>query len=132
VDARHVRGRDRRSARAAVGEVIRAFTGIGGVGVLDTMVITRWEPPAVCEVRHLGRVVRGTGRFAVEPLGDDPPRSRIVWEEHLDLPLGAVGRLGWPLVRPLMVAGVRRSLRTLATAVATAPGPGGAASSEPS
>jgi hypothetical protein len=34
----------------------------------------------------------------------------FVWSEELELPLGALGRLGWPLVRPLFLAGVRRSL----------------------
>ena len=28
-----------------------------------------------------------------------PGRSRVVWSEWIDLPLGVVGRLGWPLVR---------------------------------
>jgi hypothetical protein len=63
--------------------------------------------------------VRGTGTFAVEAGPGDG--SRFVWTERLDLPLGRVGRLGWPVVRPLFAAGVRRSLRKLAREVEAGP-----------
>ena len=95
-----------------VGGGIAAFTGVGPLGFLDTMVITRWEPPRSCHVLHTGRVVKGTGAFDVEPRGDG--RSTFVWREDLELPLGALGRLGWPLVRPLFAFGVRLSLRRFA------------------
>lgn len=95
-----------------VGGGIEAFTGAGRLGFLDTMEITRWEPPHRCEVLHTGRVVRGTGVFVVEDRG--AARSAFVWREDLELPLGAVGRAGWVLVRPLFAAGVRASLRKFA------------------
>ncbi len=95
-----------------VGGGIEAFTGVGRLGVLDRMEITLWEPPRRCHVRHLGRVVRGTGAFEVEPRGAG--RSAFVWREDLDLPLGALGRLGWPLVRPVFAYGVQLSLRRFA------------------
>jgi hypothetical protein len=95
-----------------VGGGIEAFTGLGPLGFLDTMVIEEWDPPRRCHVRHTGRLVRGTGTFAVEERG--PAASVFVWREDLDLPLGALGRLGWPLVRPLFAAGVRLSLRRFA------------------
>jgi carbon monoxide dehydrogenase subunit G len=99
-----------------VGGRIEARTGVpvpgrGHLGVLDTMVITRWDPPRRVDVRHTGRVVRGTGVFEVRPRGAG---STFVWTEGLDLPLGALGRAGWPLVRPAMAAGVRLSLRRFA------------------
>jgi uncharacterized protein YndB with AHSA1/START domain len=97
------------------GEPIEAFTGIGPLAVRDTMTILVWEPPHRCVVRHTGRVVRGSGAFEVEELG--PEHSRIVWSEWLDLPLGPLGRLGWPLVRPLARLGVAVSLRRLARLV---------------
>jgi hypothetical protein len=100
-----------------VGGRIEAFTGLGRVGFLDTMEITAWEPPHRCEVLHTGRVVRGTGRFEVRPR---PGGSRFVWEETFELPLGALGRLGWPLVRPLLALGLRVSLRRFARGVAGA------------
>ena len=95
-----------------VGGGIEAFTGVGRLGFLDTMEITRWEPPRVCHVLHTGRVVRGTGEFEVRARGD--ARSTFVWREDLDLPLGVLGRAGWPLVKPLFAYGVRRSLKGFA------------------
>jgi uncharacterized protein YndB with AHSA1/START domain len=98
-----------------VGGTLRAFTGLGRLGFWDSMVITAWEPPRCCEVRHTGRLVRGTGSFVVEPYGTG---SRFVWSEQLELPLGGLGRAGWLLVRPLFAAGLRRSLQRFACFVA--------------
>jgi hypothetical protein len=100
------------SGPAGIGQRLAAFTGMGRVGFLDTMEVTAWQPPARCEVLHTGRLVRGTGVFAVRSLG--PDRSAFDWSEELELPLGALGRLGWPFVRPLFLAGVRRSLNRFA------------------
>jgi Polyketide cyclase / dehydrase and lipid transport len=98
-----------------LGGGVEAFTGVGPLGFLDTMVITGWEPPVRCTVLHTGRVVRGTGVFEVFSLPSS--RSRFVWSERLELPLGRLGRIGWPVARPLLVAGVRASLTRLARAV---------------
>jgi uncharacterized protein YndB with AHSA1/START domain len=100
-----------------VGGRLAAVTGVKipgrpRIGVLDTMLITAWEVPRRVDVRHTGRVVRGTGTFEVRPRPDGG--STFVWIEVLDLPLGVLGRAGWPLVRPLMAAGVRLSLRRFA------------------
>ncbi|OZM75118.1 polyketide cyclase [Amycolatopsis antarctica] len=92
----------------SVGSTLSAFTGIGGIGFTDTMEIVSWEPPLRCTVRHLGKIVRGTGAFHVQEKG--PQRSVFVWSEQLQLPLGIVGRLGWPLVRPVFTLGLRHSL----------------------
>jgi uncharacterized protein YndB with AHSA1/START domain len=96
----------------SVGSELEAITGVGGRGVVDTMRITHWDPPRLCDVVHTGSVVRGTGRFEVIPLPSG--RSRFVWHEDLEIPLGAVGRAGWPLARPLAKWGVQRSLNDLA------------------
>lgn len=98
----------------SVGSELAAWTGIG-VGFWDTMVITRWDPPYRVDVLHTGRVVRGTGTMEVVALPG--ARSRFIWSEELDLPLGAVGRASWPLARPAFLAGVRRSLRAFARSV---------------
>jgi uncharacterized protein YndB with AHSA1/START domain len=95
-----------------VGGGIEAFTGLGRLGFLDTMDITVWDPPYRCHVLHTGRVVRGTGEFEVRDRGEG--RSTFVWREGLELPLGALGRAGWPLVRPVFAAGVQASLRKFA------------------
>lgn len=94
------------------GARIEAFTGIGRVGFLDTMTITLWEPPERAVVRHTGKVVRGSGAFEVETVA--PGRSRVVWTEWVELPLGALGRLGWPLARPGLRFFLQLSLRRLA------------------
>jgi uncharacterized protein YndB with AHSA1/START domain len=95
-----------------VGGGIEAFTGVGPVGFLDTMEITLWEPPRRCHVLHTGRLVKGTGAFEVESRG--PQRSTFVWREDLELPLGLLGRLGWPLVKPFFAYGVKLSLKRFA------------------
>jgi hypothetical protein len=95
-----------------LGATLRAVTGVGPLGFTDPMEIVEWQPPRRCVVRHTGRVVRGEGVFEVLALG--PERARFVWSEQLDLPLGALGRLGWPLVRPAFRAGVALSLRRMA------------------
>ncbi|MGY1723253.1 SRPBCC family protein [Blastococcus sp. SYSU DS0533] len=81
------------------------------LGFLDTMVITAWDPPRRVEVLHTGRLVRGPGIFEIEPRGE---QSTFVWIERLDLPLGVVGRVGWVVVRPFALLGIRWSLRRFA------------------
>ena len=103
-----------------VGGGIRAATGFGRLAVIDTMEITGWDPPRGAYVTHRGRIVRGTGAFEVS---ERPGGSTFVWSEQLDLPLGAVGRLGFRVVRPLFVHGLMLSLRRFAAWAATHPGP---------
>jgi hypothetical protein len=91
-----------------VGARVEAWTGIGRVGFVDTMTITGWDPPRVCEVAHTGRVVRGSGVFSVVPLGDD--RARFDWREDLEIPLGRLGYAGFLATRPAFGFGVRRAL----------------------
>ncbi|MGB2838398.1 MAG: SRPBCC family protein [Actinomycetes bacterium] len=95
-----------------VGGGLEAFTGVGRLGFLDTMVITEWDPPRRCVVLHTGKVVKGLGIFEVVALPGG--RSRFVWAEELDVPLGILGKAGWPIVRPGFAWGVGRSLQKLA------------------
>lgn len=96
----------------AVGGKIEAFTGFGPLGFLDTMEITKWDPPRRCDVLHTGRVVKGTGSFQVEVI--NPTISKFIWIEDLDLPLGLVGKIGFKFVRPFFVFGVQKSLNKFA------------------
>jgi carbon monoxide dehydrogenase subunit G len=101
-----------------VGGGIEAWTGIGPVGFLDTMVITAWEPPHRCLVEHTGRLIKGTGAFEVAEAGEaDEGASTLTWIEDVELPLGVLGRLGWLLLRPVVGFGVRHSLGRLAAEV---------------
>jgi hypothetical protein len=84
------------------------------------MEVTRWEPPRRVDVRHHGRVLRGTGTFLVEPA---PGGAWFVWSEDLDLPLGVAGRLGFAVVGPAFRLMLRRSLRRLARMVESKPKP---------
>ena len=104
--------------RAEGGEV-RAFTGVGRIGFLDTMTITVWEPPRRAVVRHTGKIVRGSGAFEVEDLGAG--RSRVVWSEWALLPLGVIGQLAWPVARIPLRLLLQTSLRRLARYVVTQP-----------
>jgi carbon monoxide dehydrogenase subunit G len=97
---------------AAEGEGIEAWTGIGPVGFLDTMVISGWRPPHRVEVRHTGRIVRGEGRFDLVDLPGG--RCRVTWSELVDLPLGPAGRVGWIAAGPATRAMLRTALHRLA------------------
>jgi hypothetical protein len=110
-----------------LGARLTAFTGIGRFGFDDPMVITTWDPPRRCVVRHEGRVVRGAAAFEVQPL--DGGRARFVWTEWLVLPFGLFGELGFLLLKPLVLAPLRYSLRTFAAfassrGTSAAPSPG--------
>jgi carbon monoxide dehydrogenase subunit G len=104
----------------ALGDRVVARTALGPVGFDDPMEIVRCEQPHLCEVRHLGRVVRGSGTFAVEPAGT--ARSRFVWTEQLTVPGGRIGELGFRLLRPLTELLLRLALRRLARAAAAPDG----------
>jgi hypothetical protein len=82
-----------------IGSTLKAFSGFGRVGFLDTMSITDWNPPFRCDVLHTGKLVRGTGSFIVEPVSEET--SRFIWSESLELPFGYAGRIGWSFVRPI-------------------------------
>jgi uncharacterized protein YndB with AHSA1/START domain len=87
-------------------------TGIGPIGFTDPMVITEWDPPHRCVMRHTGRVVRGTGIFEVTPRGS---RSEFRWIEHIQLPVPpAVGALAGRVIVPIAEWGLRSSLRRFA------------------
>ena len=111
--ATDVRDRRRRRRRGSAAGWPRApasrCPAAGTLGVLDTMVITTWEPPRLVEVQHTGRVIRGHRHLRDRSRAVSAPPSS--GPSVLDLPLGALGRAGWPAVRPAMRAGVRLSLR---------------------
>lgn len=97
-----------------VGGRIEAFTGVGPLGFLDTMVVTEWEPPKRCVVRHTGSVVRGTGAFEVTESENAHRGSTLTWYEDLEIPGGTFGVLGYALVRPVVERMVLRSLKRFA------------------
>ncbi|NIK57194.1 SRPBCC family protein [Kribbella shirazensis] len=101
-----------------IGGGVAARTSVGGVGFTDHMVITHWDPPRECTVKHLGKIVRGTGTFAIEPASSTaassaPAGSGFTWSEDVVPPFGRVGVFVWPVVRPVFEAMMRISLRRL-------------------
>lgn len=77
--------------RRGVGVRLRCPTNLVGVTVDDEMEVTVWEERRRLGVRHLGRVITGTGEFVLDPTGVG---TRVVWREEIDPPLGTVGEVG--------------------------------------
>ena len=105
-----------------IGGGVAARTSVGGVGFTDDMVITHWDPPRECTVKHLGKIVRGTGTFAIEPTvfgsagpdrGPSAFGSTFTWSEDVVPPLGRLGAFAWPVVRPAFEVMMRISLKRL-------------------
>ena len=78
------------------------------------MVITEWVEPERVVALHTGKVVRGDGIMSVRPSADG---AIFTWAERISPPLGPLGQLGWPLVRPAFGAGVKHSLDVFARLV---------------
>jgi hypothetical protein len=91
-----------------LGGKIEAFTGIGSIGFLDTMTITQWNPPYLCEVTHTGKTVRGSGLFEVT---SENGMTYFTWTEYTEIPFGIIGRNGWVFVAPIAKLGLNISLR---------------------
>ncbi len=106
--ATHARG-----GQSAGSEVV-ARTAIGPIGFTDTMVITGWEPPRRCVVRHTGRVVRGGGVFEVVQHGE---QCEFRWTERLELPRIFADAVGRAVIRPVVGWGLQASLRRFARLV---------------
>lgn len=94
-----------------VGSRLAAFTGIGGVGFLDTMTVTAYEPPHRWVVDKDGRLLRGVGTMAVTPT---PGGSRATWTNELMLPFGPIGRWGFLIIRPAVEVALTACLRRMA------------------
>lgn len=109
-----------------VGRSSLAALGADGLGFDDPMEVTAWHPPTAdepgrCEIRKLGTVVRGTAAFDVVALPDHDgrPRTRVLWEEDVDVLPRPVTRLLAPLValagRLAFTAMLRSMARELGT-----------------
>lgn len=100
------------SGEIGLGQKIRAFTGIGPIGFWDDMTVTLWNPPVRCEVLHTGKVVKGVGIFEIQAVS--PDSSVFIWAEDLEIPGGVIGLLGFRILRPMFLLGVKLSLRKFA------------------
>ena len=98
-----------------VGTSIAAFTGpthrfyptFSFLGLLDTMTVTKWEPPTRCDVIHTGKVLKGTGTFQLESNGANS--TTFYWSETID-----INRALFLIGAPFLWLGVRISLARFA------------------
>ena len=102
-----------RTIKNGKGVLVFAFTGLFPslypklrLGVLDTMEITKWQPPLLCEVVHIGRVIRGVGKFELKKNRD---KSIFYWQEEIIAPVYLL-----VIIKPIMLLGVWLSLRRFA------------------
>ncbi|HUG87877.1 MAG TPA: SRPBCC family protein [Actinomycetota bacterium] len=95
--------------REGVGVEAEATIAVLGITTTDRIRVTRWEPPAVLEIEHLGWV-RGHGLMEV---GVTERGSHLFWREAFRPPLGGLGRLGMRLLSPVLYRTFRRDLQTL-------------------
>ena len=104
--------------REGIGTSIAAFTGpfykrypkFSRVGLLDTMVVTNWQPPTRCDVIHHGKVLRGTGTFELIEISEGA--TRFNWSEDIEC-----SRLQFLAIYPILWIGVRISLARLSTSL---------------
>ena len=97
------------------GTEIAAFTGpfhkffprFSFFGILDTMVVTKWQPPYICDVLHTGKIIKGTGRFEV--IATTSTSSQFNWSEIIWAP-----RAIFMILKPALYVGVWISLRRFA------------------
>ena len=78
-------------------------------GVLDTMEVVNWQPPKRCDVVHIGRIVRGTGKFE---LVSKKNSTIFYWSEEIIAPA-----IFLAIIKPFLLVGVRISLRRFARLV---------------
>ncbi len=93
-----------------VGSRIAAFTGFWSIGFLDTMTVTQYDPPRRWVMDKDGALLNGIGIMHVDPL---PGGCRVNWTNELNLPFGILGRLGWPVAKPLARLALTAALRRM-------------------
>jgi hypothetical protein len=104
--------------REGVGTSISAFTGplykfypkFSTLGLLDTMVVTKWQPPEICDVVHTGKILKGTGSFVLSPINSTS--TKFNWSETIEC-----SRLKFLVIAPFLWVGVRISLARLSTSL---------------
>jgi hypothetical protein len=95
--------------REGVGVVCEARIRIGFIRTVDRIRVTRWEPPSVLGLEHLGWV-KGDGLMELVP---EKGRTLVRWNETFAPPWGWVGAAGMRIWKPLMRRVFVRDLRLL-------------------
>jgi uncharacterized membrane protein len=84
--------------RKGVGVTAQATISIAGITTTDPVRVSRWEPPFVLEIEHLGWV-SGFGLMRCVP---EWSGTRVLWKETLNPPLGILGAAGLRVFKPIM------------------------------
>ena len=95
-----------------------AVTRIGPFKLLDTMVVTTWQPHERIIVEHTGRLVLGKGIFSVKSLSDN--KCEFTWQEITPVPLGQVGMIVLAVMKPLFRIPFNLSLKKLKSNIESA------------
>jgi uncharacterized protein YndB with AHSA1/START domain len=106
--------------REGVGVEADATIRIAGITTHDRIRVTRWDPPWILEIAHLGWV-KGTGYMELSPTEQG---CGLFWREQLVPPWGLPGRLGMRTMRPVMRRIFQRDLEELRKLVESGPWPG--------
>jgi len=81
--------------REGVGTEAMATISMFGFTTRDRVRVSRWDPPSILEIEHLGKV-KGTGYMELSPTERG---TRLFWRESLRPPLGKLGRMAFRLFR---------------------------------
>ena len=95
--------------REGVGVVAQAKVRIAGITTLDTVIVSRWEPPEWFQIEHKGWV-GGRGLMHARRTAAG---TYLWWRETLEPPLGWLGWAGMVLLKPAMAWIFNRDLRLL-------------------
>jgi len=96
------------SISAFTGPFFKSYPKFSKFGLLDTMVVTKWEPPFLCEVMHTGKVFKGAGSFELVEISQ--AQTLFNWSETIE-----TSRVKFLLIAPFLWFGVRISLARLST-----------------
>jgi hypothetical protein len=98
------------SISAFTGPVYKLYPKFSSIGLLDTMVVTKWQPPEICDVVHTGKILKGTGSFVLSPI--NATSTKFNWSETIEC-----SRLKFLVIAPFLWVGVRISLARLSTSL---------------
>lgn len=98
------------SISAFTGPLYKFYPKFSSLGLLDTMVVTKWQPPEICDVVHTGKVLKGTGSFVLSPINSTS--TKFNWSETIEC-----SRIKFLAIAPFLWVGVRISLARLSTSL---------------
>ena len=95
-----------------------AITRLGPIKLLDTMVVTDWQPYERIVVEHTGRLILGKGIFSVKRLTSNS--CEFTWQEITPVPFSQVGVIALAIIKPLLRIPFNLSLKKLKSNIESA------------